>query len=183
MANNDESKPELKRRTRPNLGGRPRLEDIAYLTPEMEEIAWCMRHGFTDAEIADKRECSLERIDRLKQNPALVARVKNLYGNELDTIAQLRFRMWVSAAEMAIRLQASDLSPDKDLQEMLKRYDPYERLMILTDAEKKLQEGKKPALPGEHTVGSVAKRESIFKPVEVHPMEDSDGTTDDKIDE
>ena len=129
----------LKRRNPKNLGGRPTLEEVDYLTPEYEDVAQFTRAGFTSSEIADEMKCSTERITRILQNPLVQARVKRLQGDRLVQIALSRDRLWDAAVESAIRQLHGDELPVSELADILQRYDPYHRIeMMITKEEKRL---------------------------------------------
>ena len=134
----------LRRRNPKNLGGRPRLEDIEELTPEMEEICQLVRAGFIATEIADRLKITTEKVGRVLDNPRARVRVRKLLGDRLTEIALSRDRLFDAAVESAIRQLQNDRLPITELADILKRYDPYERLdSFLTKDEQRLLKGRK----------------------------------------
>ena len=135
-----------RRRHPRNLGGRPRLEEIDYFTPEMEEIAQFTRAGFTLVETAEKLRCTTERVEKLLKNPLVKARVQRLYGDRLTHVALERDRLWDAVVASTVRLLADDRLPPTQMEDLLKRLDPYERLdKMLTDDERRLLGSGTPA--------------------------------------
>ena len=133
----------LRRRNPKNQGGRPRFEDIEELTPEMEEICQLRRAGFIPTEIAERLKCSTEKIERIIDNPRVKARIQLLFGDRLSQIALGRDEMWDAVKRSVIRQANADTLPLSELSDILKRYDPYERLEALTKNENRLLQGKK----------------------------------------
>jgi len=158
----------LRRRNPKNLGGRPRLEEIEYLTPEMEEMAQLTRAGFANDEIADRLKCTTEKVSRVLANPLVKARVKKLTGNRIDEISHMRDRLWDAVVASAIRMAGKDELPVSQMEDILKRLDPFERLTIMTENERKLMANKKDGqqLLGSHTPED-PKETTIFKTIEM----------------
>ena len=180
MANKPENDTQLNRRPKPNLGGRPRLEEIAHLTPEMEEIAQKVRAGYTAAEIADDRGCPLDRVEKLLANPVCEARIKKLFGDRLNEITLARDRLFDEGVASAIRLMRTDELPPQYLDFILRRYDPFERLMNRDENEKKLVDDKptQSLLPTNQTskiVGTKPKTNSVFQPLDIHDTPEEGG--------
>ena len=156
----------LRRRNPRSQGGRPRLEEIDYFTPEMEEIAQFTRAGFTIIEIAEKLKCTTERIEKLLKNPLVKARVQRLYGDRLTHVALEGDRLWDAVIASTVRLLADDHLPPTQMEDLLKRLDPYERLdKMLTNDEQRLLKDKGQRLLGSGTAeseGSTPIAKSIF---------------------
>ena len=138
-----DEEPTLRRRNPKNQGGRPRFEDIEELTPEMEEICQLRRAGFIPTEIAERLRCSTEKVARILDNPRVKARIQLLFGDRLSQIALGRDEMWDAVKRSVIRQANNDTLPLSELSDILKRYDPYERLEALTKNENRLLQGKK----------------------------------------
>ena len=159
---------QLRRRNPKNQGGRPRLEEIEYLTPEMEEIAQLSRAGFSNDEIADRLKCSTEKVTRVLANPLVKARIKKLLGERIDEIAFKRDRLWDAVVDSVIRLASKDQLPVSQMEDILKRLDPFERLMIMTENERKLVAAKKgQPLLGSNQEQSDRQETTIFKTIEM----------------
>jgi len=158
----------LKRRNPKNQGGRPRIEDIEELTPEMEEVAQLIRAGFNMDEVTQKMRFTTEKTQRILKNKWVKQRVRHLYGNRLDLVASTRDRLWDCAAESQMRMMKEDNLESKYVDDILKRYDPYERSEKLTKDEKQLVDSKR-GLSNVQIVGSSSSQQedtpqgSIFK--------------------
>jgi len=119
----------LRRRPSANKGGRPRLEEIGILTPEMEDIAQRVRAGYTPEEIAEELKCGTDRVMRLIQNPLTSARIQHLLGDRLQEIARARDRLFDAVIESTIRMLQKDVFPPTLMEKLVERLDPYERVM------------------------------------------------------
>lgn len=154
----EKERPKLKKR--PNKGGRPRIEDVTEFTPEMEDVAHLIWAGFTDPEISDRLGCSTEKVARWRKNERIRNRVARLSGDFLTEVGLQRQRLWLAGIEDMIKRAKEGKLSVKELDDILVRYDPYERLPDLATPETRrlLTAGKAGKVVGSNVPGNEAKQ-------------------------
>lgn len=174
---------EIKRRTKPNLGGRPKLEEIIELTPEMMEIARQISMGYFPEEIASKLNCSIERVKRYLENPILIAYTKRLLGGDrIMESDNMRWNLYASIMNWFTRVftgKEKEVSPSilQGALQLHSRLDPFELLKSMENPQ--VEELKRKMInPGNKPLPLAEKRESIFEPMDMECKEESNGKID-----
>jgi hypothetical protein len=160
-----EEKNVLKRRNPANkgLGGRPPLEEVTEVTPDMESVAQLNAIGHTVAEIAETLNWTTERVSRHLKLPLVQNRVKLLLGDPLVEIGFKRRRILTAADDSLIRKANRDELSEGKLLEIHRMLDPYERQKEMTPDDKRLSKEKMQLPEGSMVVGSNERKGSIFE--------------------
>lgn len=145
--------------------GRPPIEELMEVTADMENVAHLVATGNTATEIAEILKWTTEKTLRYIKLPLVVNRIKLLLGDPLIDTQFKRRRLEVGIKDSLIRKANADLLSEGTLLQLHKMLDPYERMEILTNDEKRLLKDKKQLTEGDSVVGS-NKPKSIFAPKE-----------------
>ena len=105
--------------------GRPKAADTLVLTPRMEEYAQLIRRGYDPEGAALKMGINIDRAFDYHGNPAVIQRVKYLYGDKMGLIEGLHDELLISLLETAIRLTKAQKIPWVTVERLLERLSPF----------------------------------------------------------
>jgi len=150
------------------IGGRPRLQDQATLTPEMEEIAQLVFEGFSPGEIAEKlRVDSIKVLTLLQESVVLQARIKNKFGDKRELWTKMRYELFETIITMMTKLIKEGKVPWKYLYDMKSDFDSEYKFFQKVQEVKKItmseeSEGGKQLTSGDYDTPEQP-LDSIFK--------------------
>lgn len=110
-----------KRIKKPDLGGRPTIEESTTLTSEMEEFAHLSSRGNSIFEIATLMKIKAERAARFANTPIIQERIKILQSDLSEIADKLEDELGVVLLENFLKKARSGDLDNKDMKWLLER--------------------------------------------------------------
>ncbi len=152
-----------RRKRRPmadNQAGRPPLEELTEISPDMESVAQLTAAGHNATEIAEIMKWTTEKTIRHIKLSLVQARITLLLSDPLEELDHKRRHTRTAVYDSLIKKANNGELSEKTMLLLLRMTDPYERMDQMPAEQKRLTESKPTLEEGESIVGS---NKSIFQ--------------------